>query len=311
MRFTLRYGAHSTGVVHAMTQGAFGDESLLGFAIGDECTYFMPDTLTTNCPPVLDVASSGFTSLDSLHLTVKAPLVNGRSALNFSIGHCEAISVGISNSTCHIVYDVRFSWQQLFYNNCISTQSHVNGLMREHTIYLKVNYMETLPDMKRRGQQQEKSKQRATENKREDYRITEESLAFKVATPINVVVTCTPLYLGGNYSTDLSIRAAILSRIFNLQTHTATLVVISKVPLPGSLDNPQLSHVQAGLNLSISQMPESAVAMCDVNGSSPLCVQEWEISIQVDPLSGVCKLADVITIVWNTTCHSYPCSLTG
>ncbi len=295
VHFVIAYSTNYNLLADTFQTGTFHGIPVLAVSNSENCTAFVPDGLTTMFPPTLDFTISGFSSPSILYLAVKAPLVESRSALNFSMGSCLPLSVIKSNGFCHDSYQVTFNWTQAISNDCITSLAFTNGNFREIVVFLGATYTETFVDNKR-----------VANNKRIGTvdRHTTELLAFRVVVPLVVSVTSDNQTLIP--PPTLVVRAMVLSRSFDPQSYTARLVVRTKIDKPGLLYLPRVANLQQGVHSLISLNAEQSNMTCP--NASVDCVQLWDVAISTN--SSTCKIEDVLTITWNTTCH-YPCWESG
>ncbi len=296
VHFIVAYSTNYNLLTDTFQTGNFYGYPVLAVSNSANCTAFVPDALMTMFPPTLDFTTSGFSSPDILQLTVKAPLVEGRSALNFSMGSCLAQSTIKSNGFCHDSYRVTFNWTQALSNDCITSLAFTNGNFREIAVYVGATYTETFVDNKRVD----------SHNKRIGTvdRLTTELLAFRVVVPLVVSVTSDNQTLIP--PPELVVRAMVLSRSFDPQSYTAHLVVRTKIDKPGLLHLGRVTNLQQGVHSLISLNVQQSNMTCP--NASVDCVQLWDVAISTN--SSTCKIEDVLTITWNTTCH-YPCWESG
>ncbi len=104
----------------------------------------------------------------------------------------------------------------------------------------------------------------------------------------------------------LVVRAIVLSRRFDPQNYTAHLVIRTKIGKPGVLFLPTVTNLQLGTIHPLITLNEQSNVTCP--NASVDCVQLWDVAITAN--SSSCKIEDVLTITWNTTCH-YPCWESG
>ncbi len=291
----MAYSTNYNLLTDTFQTGNFYGYPVLAVSNSANCTAFVPDSLTTMFPPALDFTTSGFSSPNVLSLSVKAPLVESRSALNFSMGSCLPLSAVKSNGFCHDSYQVTFNWSQVISNDCVTSLAFTNGDYREIVVFLGANYTETFVDNKR-----------ILNNKRIGTvdRHTTESLAFRVAVPLVVSVTSDNQTLIA--PPTLAVRAMILSRSFDSQSYAVRMVVRTKIDKPGLLHLARVTNLQQGVQSLISLNAEQSNMTCP--NASVDCVQLWDVVISTN--SSTCKIEDVLTIQWNTTCH-YPCWESG
>ncbi len=292
VQFILAYSTNFDVLVDTFQTGSFFGYPVLAVSQTENCTAFVPDGLTTMFPPTMDFAQSGFISPNVLTLVVKSPLVESRSALNFSMGSCLPEAANQSAGFCHDVYRATFNWSQVVSSNCISSLSYTNGNYKEIVLFLGATYRETFVDWKKRTV--------ATVD-----RITTEMLAFRVVVPLVVAVTSENQTLIP--PPTLVVRAMVLSRTFDPQAYTARLIVRTKIDRPGLLMLPRVTNLQQGVTPLISLNAQSNMTCPN---ASVDCVQLWDVSVVVNTTSNICKVEDVLTITWNTTCH-YPCWESG
>ncbi len=300
VEFYLAYGSAQYILIDALnTMGFIGGLAVLGIVQGNNCSAFVPDSMSTMFPPALDIINCGFTSLDALHLIVKSPLVLSRSYLSFSLGDCMVANVTRRNGTCMDIYDIYVNWRSVFQNNCTDSHSFViNGFYKEYFFFLKAEYTETFDDWRKRDYIP--NTYGRSISKRSMDRVTSESLAFRVSVPTSVSVTSSQQTLT---KPTFIVKLMVISREFDIQTSTVIIIMRTKTQAPGFLILPRMNHTQTGLNTTIFMRPESNVT-CPNNVSTD-CIQTWEIRASIDTQNGVCKLGDTFFLTWNTSCH-YP-----
>ncbi len=293
----LAYSSNYNLLMDTFQTGSFHGIPVLAVSNSENCTAFVPNGLMTMFPPALDFPTSGFSSPNILSLAVNAPLVEGRSGLNFSMGSCMPLSVIRSvDGFCHDSYQVTFNWTQAVGDNCISSLAFTNGNFKEIVVFLDAAYTETFMDYKKRNLGGDTLD-----------RLTVESLAFRVVVPLVVSVTSDNQTLVP--PPTLAVRAMVLSRRFDPQSYTAHLVIRTKIEKPGLLHLPTVTNPQQGIHsvITLSGAQQSSNLTCP--NASVDCVQLWEVAISANS-SSMCKIEEVLTITWNTSCH-YPCWESG
>ncbi len=300
MHFVMAYSTNYDLLANTFQTGVFYGIPVLAVSNSENCTAFVPSGLNTMFPPSLDFPTSGFSSPNILSLSVKAPLVESRSALNFSMGSCLPTSAIKSSGFCYDSYQVTFNWSQVVSNDCITSLELTNDNYKEIIVYLGASYTETFFENRRMAHKKNNN------NKRIDTldRHTTELLAFRVIVPLVVAVTSENQTLIP--PPTLVVRATVISRSFDPQTYTAHLVIRTKIDKPGVLILPTVTNLQHGTIYPLITLNEQSNATCP--NASVDCVQLWDVAISAN--SSTCKIEDVLTITWNTTCH-YPCWESG
>ncbi len=290
VEFTLAYGSAEVLLQSAVSlYGQLGGYAVIGYGTEDNCTFFIPDSLSSLFSPTLDVSQSGFVARDVLRLVIKSPFVISRSNLTFSIGSCPAYNVSIEISLCRYVYNTYFNWIQIWNDNCAPVITTINGDTKEFILFLKATFTETFPDLRKRNIE----------------RTVSENLAFRIAIPTFVTIkTLNQTLLPPS---SIVVKGIVVSRMFDAQSHTGTLILRTKTEKPGYLTAVRVSDTLAGVTTSIVQVGNFNVSCPNATVN---CIQEWQLTSVLNPNMGVCKLDDVYTVKWNTTCH-YPCSATG
>ncbi len=296
VHFVMAYSTNYDLLFDAFQTGNFHGIPVLAVSHSENCTAFVPDGLASMYPPALDFTRSGFSSPHILSLNVQAPFVASRSDLQFSMGSCLPLSaIKLDEGYCHDSYQVTFNWFQVVSNHCIISLEFTNDNHKEIVVYLGASYDETFMDNRRMAHKREIN----TLDRR-----TEELLAFRVIVPLVVAVTSENQTLIP--PPTLVVRAIVLSRRFDPQNYTAHLVIRTKIGKPGVLFLPTVTSLQHGTIHPLITLNEQSNVTCP--NASVDCVQLWDVAISAN--SSSCKIEDVLTITWNTTCH-YPCWESG
>ena len=269
-----------------------GPNNISNVAIYNICIPPIPDPYNAEYFPSLDLASSGMTSLNDLHIVIRSPLVHGRSIATFSFPNapnttnCAAVTWArtIDLLACEEVYtaDISYSGAQ---SGCFSqSQTSTNIIL---TALLNVQQVDTLASIN--GQNETR-----TQN-------TPFSLNLDFNRQLNVTSSSLTVFA------PVGIIGAITSISYN--TSQATILLFTSTQYPFILGSPSIVLSNVGvppMAVTIATDP-NYVASCSSTSATPYCDASWYIAVTNNATQAAvpCSLNATYTVLFNSlTCDA-------